>query len=139
MVEFRAWDTAESKMINMADLLFVQMGSYESILGEILSGNTDRYVLEQASGYTLPDGQRVFEGDKFSVENDRGEAVIAVCERGMARRRISGDEVDISCFYFRVDAYEGKKTFPIIENYAGVHDLSMFRYVGTVHDEEVAV
>lgn len=137
MVEFRAWDTLEKRMLDMEELLFVHIGSYESILGEILSGNTDRYILEQASDYTLPDGRRVFEGDKFSVENDKGETVVAVCERGMAGRTMMGNDVDISCFYFRVDAYGGKKTFPIVNNYAGVHDLSMFRYIGTVHDEEV--
>lgn len=89
------------------------------------------------SGYILPEDKRkIFEGDRFKVINDSGKEVEVICEFGMARRTIMGNEVDISCFYFLVSEYDGKKTFPIVKNYAGVHDLSMFRYVGTVHDDK---
>ena len=41
-------------------------------------------------------------------------------------------EVDIPCFYFDVIG-AAFKAFPIVENYAGLHDLVMLQIVGNIY------
>jgi len=74
----------------------------------------------------------IFEGDIISLVNADGERIEVVCEFGTARREIFENTVDIVGFYFRLP--DGRKTYPIVCNYLGKHDLELFEVVGTVHD-----
>ena len=73
----------------------------------------------------------IFEGDIIELTNSDGEIIRKVCEFGIARRKMdSGFVCDIPSFYFLVDE---RQTFPIVNNYAGLHDLQLFKIVGNIY------
>jgi hypothetical protein len=92
-------------------------------------------VTLQYSGYEVKGKAMVYEGDIVELKNEDGKKITAVCEYGRARRNMAAEmdqtiRVDIEGFYFKLS--DGKKTFPIVENYAGKHDLSIMKKVGNI-------
>lgn len=78
-------------------------------------------------------GNEIYEGDVIQLINSDGEKIRAICEFGTARRLISKNEVDITGFYFKLS--NGRKTFPIADNYCGKHDLEISEVIGNIHDK----
>jgi hypothetical protein len=74
-------------------------------------------------------GKDIYAEDVVELVNMDNEKVLAVCRYGVARRKMDGgDEVDIPGFHFELE--DGRKTFPIVNNYAGKHDLELFEIIG---------
>jgi uncharacterized phage protein (TIGR01671 family) len=87
----------------------------------------------QFTGLHDKNGNEIYEGDIIQLVDDSGETIIVVCEFGTARREIYGNVVDIIGFYFK-RLCDGKKTFPIVCNYAGKHDTEIFEIVGNIYE-----
>lgn len=57
---------------------------------------------------------------------------MVVCKQGIVRRAIgSGLEVDIPSFYFK--RTDGLESFPIVNNWAGKHDLEIMEIIGNIY------
>lgn len=77
-------------------------------------------------------GKMIFEGDILTLINLDYETINVICEFGTARRGISENVVDINGFYFKTP--NGRKTFPIVNNYLGKHDLEILKVIGNIHE-----
>lgn len=141
VLKFRLWDG--EKMITEANAFEgAGSGAMEYVIS--LCGNTSLFSVfgfetfkrvecqvMQWSGMQDKNNKDIYEGDIISLVNDVNETVFVVCKYGIARRQIFENTVDIPCFYFELPC--GKKSFPIVENYAGKHDLELFEVVGNIY------
>lgn len=132
-IKFRAWDEGSKSMMYMHDL------QSDETPNEILSVFLDDNYgceLQQFTGLTDKNGKDIYEGDVIELINEDNDRIKVVCEFGIARREIlignGSVEVDISCFYFLLP--NGKKSFPIVNNYAGKHDLQLFEIIGNIYE-----
>jgi uncharacterized phage protein (TIGR01671 family) len=93
----------------------------------------DPKTVGRYSGLNDKYDNEIYEGDIIELINEDGEIIRVVCEFGTARREMCGRTVDITGFYFTLP-WNGRKTFPIVNNYAGKHDLDLFEVIGNIHD-----
>ena len=91
---------------------------------------------EQCYGKPDKNGRMIFENDLISLVNAEGKTIKVVCKFGLVNREIHGNLVEITGFYFQI-LDNNRKTFPIVNNYLGKHDLELFEIIGTMHDGEV--
>ena len=92
---------------------------------------TDKVM--QFTGLHDKNGKEIYEGDIISLIDDVGDEILVICEFGTVQREIYGQTLnlcDITGFYFRKD---NRATFPIVNNYAGKHDLELFEVIGNIH------
>lgn len=80
------------------------------------------------SGYKDREGTEIYEGDIIELINEDNKKITVDCGYGRAVRQIMENQVELHGFYFMMN--DGRKTFPIINNYAGRHDLELFKVVG---------
>lgn len=73
----------------------------------------------------------IFEGDIIKLINEDGIELTAICKFGSAIREIYENKVEIIGFYFELE--NGKKSFPITNNYLGKHDTELFEVIGNIH------
>lgn len=118
------------------------------IIGDIMDEDTEYFSPEwwvrveaetvgRFYGHPDKNGQGIYEGDIISIVMDDGETAICICEYGDVQREIYGNLVEITGFYFR-RLLDDKKTFPIVSNYAGVHDRQLYEVIGdTYHNPEL--
>lgn len=86
----------------------------------------------QYTGLKDRNGREIYEGDIINLTNTAGVSINVVCEFGTARRVIFENTVDITGCYFKLS--NGEKTFPIVSNYAGKHDLDLFEIIGNIYE-----
>lgn len=90
-------------------------------------------IIMQFSDMIAKDEVDIYEGDIIEIINEDNETVRVVCEYGTARRVMNGGtEVDIQGFYLKLP--NGLKTFPIVNNYLGKHDLEIMSVVGNIYE-----
>ena len=89
-------------------------------------------VIMQYFGKKDKKDKEIYAEDIINLINENGESINVVCEFGIARRKIFENIVDITGFYFKLP--NGKKTFPIVNNYCGKHDLELFEVIGNTFE-----
>ena len=136
---FRAWDKQYKCMdydfwISSSGKIYdVAERTHDTPNQEIEEKEIDNYIIMQSTGLQDSKGVEIFEGDVLEVENEDGDMNKLIVKYGIARREMaSGWEVDIPCFYFDLVGADFK-AFPIVNNYAGKHDLEMLEIIGNVH------
>ncbi len=79
-------------------------------------------------------GIKIYEGDISEIDSEDGGINRFIVKYGITQREMaSGWIVDIPCYYF--DLIDGNfKAFPIVINWAGIHDLKMLKVIGNTHD-----
>lgn len=139
-IKFRAWDKIDGKMqkVNLMNTYDGSaIGQTLYFLEETSDNNGYRNLsdceLMQYTGLKDKNGNEIYEGDIIQLTDDTGSLIKVICEFGTARRDIHGNTVDITGFYFK-RLYDNKKTFPIVYNYAGKHDLELFEVIGNIYD-----
>jgi uncharacterized phage protein (TIGR01671 family) len=136
--KFRAYDKLKEQMITEGFHVIGEVTMFMMIdkyIDENREGKSslDRYgdiIVTQFSGFQDKNGKDIYSGDIVELVNEGGEEIRAVCRFGKAIRTISGNDVEISGFYFELS--NGNKTFPIINNYQGKHDTELFEVVGHI-------
>lgn len=125
-MKLRAWDALDKKMIYF---------DFEDVLtGEVplhpYSGDWDLMV---ASNQVDMHGKPIYDKDIVELINADHERIRVVCIYGVARRKMdTGWTCDINGFYFETS--DGFQSFPIVRNYADVHDLDLMEVIGNTYE-----
>ena len=86
----------------------------------------------QFTGFIDKNRKEIYVSDIIELINEAGNKILVTCGFGHAHRELNGILCDIVGFYFILP--NGKKSFPICENYIGKHDTEIFEVVGNVYD-----
>lgn len=78
-------------------------------------------------------GAEIYEGDIISLVTEDGEPITIECKFGKVQRQIFENLVEITGFYFE-RSNDGRKTFPIVNNYLHKHDTEIWQVIGNIHD-----
>lgn len=138
-IRFRAWDNKNKYMV---DASYGNWISFDGVPYEEADRKYDTpnieievsrdLILMQSTGTYDKNKKEIYEGDVIKLVNEDNETIRVLCEFGTARRNINGNLVDITGFYFKLES--GFKSFPIVENYLGKHDLELFEIIGNVYE-----
>lgn len=90
----------------------------------------DAETVGQFSGFQDKHGAEIYAGDIIGLKNGSGRDVLAICKFGSSIRALNGVDVEIIGFYFQVGDFH---SFPIVNNYAGVHDTEIFEVIGNIY------
>lgn len=141
---FRAWDYENKKLIYPDGMYGNDWGDNTEILASLLAGEMngvsdeyqEQYEVTQFIGLKDMVGREIYEGDILEILAENQEINRLVIKFGLARRRMYIDVVDIPCFYFELITTDVKntKTFPIVINWNGVHDLDMLQVIGNIYE-----
>jgi len=116
--------TNEGRQVNV---IVTEESKYRKALGVI------PYTLGQFSSFYDKDNNEIYHGDilELSLENDK--VIKVICWFGNAQRTLYyGEFVEIRGFSFIVPG--GKRSFPVIENYQGKHDVEIMKIIGNIWD-----
>jgi len=141
-IKFRAWD-GDKKEMHLPEytdpqnfhiyadgkIVFTEEYGYER--HELTYGRPESWILMQFTGFHDKNKKDIYEGDIINFINVDGNSINTICKFGIARREIFENVVDIMGFYFELP--DGRKTFPIVNNYAGKHDLELFEVIGNIY------
>ena len=78
-------------------------------------------------------GTPIYVGDVIALTTADGENITIECKFGTVQRQIYENLVEITGFYFE-RSNDGRKTFPIVNNYLGKHDTEIWEVIGTIFD-----
>ncbi len=101
-----------------------------------ISEEVDPETVCECTGLQDKNGKLIFENDMFSLVAADGEQITITCKYGTATRQIYENLVEITGFYFE-RSNDSKKTFPIVKNYLGVHDIQIWERISNTHDNPV--
>ena len=143
-IKFRAWhfklkrmfsaeEMTKDQMALLPDGHFANIHSASTRLSKILSH--DEMLPLQYTGLKDKNGKEIYEGDILQIETENHEIIKVLCESGLARRTMdTGMEVDIPSFYFKRD--DGLKSFPVVKNWKGKHDLEIIEIIGNIYENK---
>lgn len=140
-IKFRAWDEKDKIMWEPQTFRDLIIGGWEletkyqeSSLPQkdyVMFAHDDT-IWMQSTGLRDRLGKDIYEGDILCVIDEDGKLSYSVCEYGIHRREMaSGWTVDIPGFSFVKK--DGFKSFPIVKNYAGGHDLEILEVAGNIY------
>ena len=127
-IKFRTWDKDNKCWYHSTQLVI------RPYSGKVNDGATTPNVeLIQYTGLIDKNGKEIYEGDIIQLVNEDLEVIKVVCEFGAANRQIFDNLVEITGFYFK-RICDDRKTFPIVNNYLGKHDLELFEVIGNIYE-----
>lgn len=131
-LKVRFYLTERKKFLRLADLIS-ELGKEAFIfIPFILAGNEPKVTPSLYFGKGK-DGQDLYHGDIIQVVNETGSLIKFVCWYSKQKREMkSGHEVEITGFTFISEI--GFPTYPIVNNYKGVLDTSIFKLIGNVYE-----
>jgi hypothetical protein len=111
----------------------------------------DHISIGMSSGYTDKNGHYIFDGDICRIVLENGDVIFVTCTYSESFRRVgygtifglsnvhestehNSTTVSIRGFGFLVNDYT---SFPIVENYCGLHDCEIMTIVGNKYDEKI--
>lgn len=119
-------------LVSLADKYLVAVPTETNNFTTYVSFKVDPSTIGQFTELYDRNGKEIYEGDIINLINEDGDSINVVCEFGTARRKIFQNVVDITGFYFKLS--DGSKTFPIVCNYLGEHDLDLFEVIGNIYE-----
>lgn len=132
-IKFRAWNKKQKRMFDVYGFNehYVFEKSYDDCLDT--THKIEDCILLQYTGLKDKNVKEIYEGDIIQLINEDFEEIKVVCEFGKVKRQIFDNLVEITGFYFK-RLCDDRKTFPILNNYLGKHDLELFEVIGNMHD-----
>ncbi len=126
-IKFRCWDVQAKKM-------FVPKEIPNGLIGAIPEDDDGQFFVHmQYIDLKDKNGTLIYEGDVLSILTQAGKIELFEAAWGIHRRQMkSGWTVDIPGFSFI--SKDGFPSFPIVDNYQNVHDLSMIEIVGNRYE-----
>lgn len=123
-LKFRGWNVIDKKMVNV---------QWNASFDEDGSINISPFViLMQFIGLQDKNKKDIYEGDIGEVINVDGIKTRFEIKWGIHRRDMtSGWTVDIPSFCFEIEDFP---TYPIVNNYKGIHDLDMVEIIGNIYE-----
>lgn len=134
-IKFRAWQITHKYMT--FDISMVQ--SNDGVVSCFYYGDAEDGIsmredwdVMQYTGLKDKNGKEIYEGDIIEILTDTGRKEMFTVKWGIHRRSMaSGYTVDIPSFSF-VNT-DGFPSFPIVDNYAGKHDLEIIEVIGNIY------
>lgn len=137
-IKFRAWDNLNHRMqfdffIDSDGAAWMNQDPHGvDMSGKKRVARTDRLEVMQFTGLKDKNGKEIYESDIIELIDDAGNTIRTQVKWGNHRRQMSnGLIVDIPGFAF-IKA-DGAASFPIVQNYKGVHDLEIFEVIGNIY------
>lgn len=132
-MNFRIWEEISKTMDYDIDSV---LNNPSVIPSKLFSGEDKRLILMKGYGKKDINGIEIFEGDIIELTNASGITLRVICRFGDVKRNLSLNDTvnycEITGFYFEFDG--SVKTFPIVNNYAGKHDVEMFKIIGNIYE-----
>lgn len=144
--EFRVWK--DEHMIYVKDDVYIAFFNSENAVDWALYDRIDQHAiykhdssypeyyesvkLMERSPWFDRSKIAIWEGDILQLCNEDNDIIRVICEKGTAKRELSGYLCEINGWYFRI-IINDKKTFPIIDNYRSVHDTEIMSVIGNIY------
>lgn len=143
--KYRVWDVFTEKMVFTGFNVIGEVTCFKGIeqygdehpnpkYDESSLLRLNDFILMQYTGMDDMTGTDIYEGDITEIVSENGEKNRFVVKHGIVRRVMAtGYTVDIPSFYFEL-IDQSIQAFPIVNNYAGKHDLEMMKIIGSIYE-----
>lgn len=128
-LKFKIWIPYSKMMMQPKTIIEIQ----ESQISGVTIGQMKQWQWLQYSGMNDRYNEGIYRGDILELITQNGQKINVICEFDINKRFTldTGWELDIPSFYFK--RKDGLNSYPIVENYAGMHDLQKMEIIGNIY------